>query len=297
MHWVERHRAVGDIFAEEIDDARIAGLLYEKAYLDKALVYAREAAAHARGEERMYAEGMLGRILRGLGREYPPVQAELAARLALYEGKREAAADWLRSRDIFLLRPAESLFSGLNDAYALLLLHQPERAVLVLKQLRAAISTDLDAAEADLLLGVAFFALKDRGISLRYLSRAVERAQEKGNAQIFVECAALCRLPLAELSFAIGQQGYASAIDAEFLRELNLRCGKGQRRGKNSLGLSKRQEEIARWLSRGYSYQEIAEETGLQFSTVKSYVQEIYNKLGVESLEEAMMKLEELTYA
>lgn len=55
-------------------------------------------------------------------------------------------------------------------------------------------------------------------------------------------------------------------------------------------GLSPREAEVLDYLSRGYQYKEISEMLGLGFSTVRSHVRRIYEKLQVRSRTEATVR-------
>ena len=47
-------------------------------------------------------------------------------------------------------------------------------------------------------------------------------------------------------------------------------------------------------MCKGYSYRKIAEELGIQFSTVRSHIELIYRKLDVSSMKEAITKIHQL---
>ena len=55
--------------------------------------------------------------------------------------------------------------------------------------------------------------------------------------------------------------------------------------------LTARELEVLQSLSRGHPYKEIANELGISLSTVRTYIQRIYEKLHVHSQTEAVMKL------
>ena len=54
--------------------------------------------------------------------------------------------------------------------------------------------------------------------------------------------------------------------------------------------LTARELEVLQGLSRGHPYKEIAAELGISLSTVRTYIQRIYEKLHVHSQTEAVMK-------
>ena len=68
--------------------------------------------------------------------------------------------------------------------------------------------------------------------------------------------------------------------------------GAGQQCGANAETetLTAREMEVLQGLSRGHPYKEIASELGISLSTVRTYIQRIYEKLHVHSQTEAVMK-------
>jgi DNA-binding NarL/FixJ family response regulator len=54
--------------------------------------------------------------------------------------------------------------------------------------------------------------------------------------------------------------------------------------------LSPREQEILDYLAKGYSYKEAAEQIGISYSTVHTYIERIYHKLHVRSRAQAVAK-------
>ena len=54
--------------------------------------------------------------------------------------------------------------------------------------------------------------------------------------------------------------------------------------------LSKRQLDMLTYLSKGMTYNEVAEASGLGHGTVKSYILLVYKRLGVRNAQEAVIK-------
>lgn len=59
-------------------------------------------------------------------------------------------------------------------------------------------------------------------------------------------------------------------------------------------GLSRREEEILQLLSDGYLYKEISEKLGISYSTVRTHIERIYDKLHVNSRFQAVAKAKAL---
>lgn len=55
-------------------------------------------------------------------------------------------------------------------------------------------------------------------------------------------------------------------------------------------GITAREKEILTWLSKGHSYKMIAAECNISFDTVRSHIRNIYEKLHVASMTEAVSK-------
>lgn len=58
----------------------------------------------------------------------------------------------------------------------------------------------------------------------------------------------------------------------------------------DSFGLTKREEEVLSYLSKGFLYKEIAELMFISIDTVRSHIRHIYDKLHVKSRTEAILK-------
>ena len=54
--------------------------------------------------------------------------------------------------------------------------------------------------------------------------------------------------------------------------------------------LSDRENEVLAWLSKGYSYQEIADHLFIAIDTVRTHIRNLYEKLHVRNKKEALRK-------
>ena len=54
--------------------------------------------------------------------------------------------------------------------------------------------------------------------------------------------------------------------------------------------LSDRENEVLQWLSKGFSYQEIADKLFLSVETIRTHIRNIYEKLQVRNKKEALKK-------
>ena len=58
-------------------------------------------------------------------------------------------------------------------------------------------------------------------------------------------------------------------------------------------GLSEREVEVLRWMARGLSNMQIADQMVVAESTVKKHINHIFGKLGVENRTQALIKARE----
>lgn len=148
----------------------------------------------------------------------------------------------------------------------------PGKGFAVLRQLRAAVPKTraimlLDCSERDLV--VEAFRSGARGVfsrndSLKMLGKCVRKVHE---GQLWVNGAEFeCLLQ------ALSDAPVTNLVDTQ---------------GANLL--SKREEDVVRWLAEGLTNSEIAHELKLSENTIKNYLFRIYNKLGVSNRVEAVI--------
>lgn len=154
------------------------------------------------------------------------------------------------------------------------------RGLAVLKQLRATVPKTrtimlLDCSERNTV--VEAFRSGARGVvsrndPFRMLSKCVHRVHEGqlwvSSAQLFFVLEALSDAPATHL------------VDT-----------------KGAKLLSKREEDVVRWLAEGLTNGEIARELGISENTVRNYLFRIFNKLGVSSRVEVVIYASSQSYA
>jgi two-component system, NarL family, nitrate/nitrite response regulator NarL len=148
----------------------------------------------------------------------------------------------------------------------------PGRGLAVLKQLRAAVPKTrtimlLDYSERDSV--VEAFRSGARGVfsrndPLKMLGKCVRRVYE---GQLWVNS--------AQFQFLLEALSDAPATHLVDTQGANL--------------LSKREEDVVRWLAEGLTNGEIARELEISENTVKNYLFRIFNKLGVSSRVEVLI--------
>ena len=159
----------------------------------------------------------------------------------------------------------------------------------------------LEAAEAARRMGsvikilalqaLAFQAQGDVGQALCVLERALSLAEPEGYVRTFVDEGG----PMARLLRRALSQGIAPNYAARLLDALGVAVELRSSAMESLIGpLSERELEVLRLVVAGLSNPEIAEELVIAVSTVKSHVNHIYGKLGVESRTQAVARAREL---
>jgi len=217
------------------------------------------------------------------------------------------AEEWLKNNYV---SPMERISLNNTLKYfktvrALLCTNEPELSLLLLAKIQHQACIHyriLDIIEAEILTSIAYNMSKNMKQALEVMTSAVINAQSYGFTALFVIEAREIYSILNELSFQITRSGDAAGIDTDFLSRLCVLTGKKLSRSyihnyykqQSSIKLTDKQISAAKMLAKGCSYKEIAQNMGVTLSTVKSYLQELYNKLGAFNSTEALEKLFEL---
>ena len=226
---------------------------------------------------------------------------------ALSSWDTDRANEWLKNNYI---SPTErtslnNIHQHFKTARALICIEETELALLLLAKIRRLAylhNRTLDVIEAEILIAIAYNMNKNIEQALGVMTSALINAQSYGCTILFENEARGIYSILNELSFNITRYGDTSGIDTDFLRNLCVLTGKKLSKNfiynlyekKSSMKLTNKQISAGQMLAKGYSYREIAENMGVTHSTAKSYLRELYNKLGVFNVSEALNKLYEL---
>jgi LuxR family maltose regulon positive regulatory protein len=141
------------------------------------------------------------------------------------------------------------------------------------------------------LQALVFHAQGDSQEALSALSRALSLAEPEGYVRTFIdEGQPMTRLLRLALSRGIAPD-YVSRLLGAIDEEVELAPP-----AMESLiePLTERELEVLRLIVAGLSNPEIAEELFIAISTVKSHVNHIYGKLGVESRTQALLRAQDL---
>jgi LuxR family maltose regulon positive regulatory protein len=218
------------------------------------------------------------------------------ARSWLAQGDIEAAVRWAEQRGIKI----DDDFSYLRDAEYLTLgrvfLAQREydMALMLFERLRNSAETIGrigSLIEILVLQAITLQAKSDISRALAILEQALSLAEPEGYVRTFVdEGEPMARLLRRALSQGIAPN-YVARLLAAFGEEVESTFP-----AMESLiePLSERELEVLRLIVAGLSNPEIAQELVIAVSTVKSHVNHIYGKLGVESRTQAVARAQEL---
>ncbi len=218
------------------------------------------------------------------------------ARSWLAQGDIEAAVRWAEQRglkiddDVSYMRDAEYLTLGC----VFLAQGKYDTALMLLERLRNSAETIGrigSLIEILVLQAITFQTQSDIPRALATLERALALAEPEGYVRTFVDQGEpMARLLRRALSQGIAPN-YVARLLAAFGQEVELTSP-----AMESLvePLSERELEVLRLVVAGLSNPEIAQELVIAVSTVKSHVNHIYSKLGVESRTRAVARAREL---
>jgi len=220
------------------------------------------------------------------------------ARLALRQGEIESAVHWMtQSQNLASTGPGDSVrIEQITQAMVLLAQDQPKQAVQQLTpllQIAEASGHMGTAVQILALLAMAQQMAGEPNTSLVLLQRALELAQPAGFVRTFVDAGEPMQRLLADLQVKIESHG-APAILHRYCANLRLECSQNAALSRNQTCriraelLSNREREVLQLLAEGLSNQEIAQRLVIALSTVKTHINNLYRKLGVQNRMQAV---------
>lgn len=198
-----------------------------------------------------------------------------------------------------------SLFGYFTTARAHIALGNLDQAVILLEkilELCRIMKRTIDMIEAEILLSIAHRKMKrgSRKTALMHLENAILLAQPLGYLQAFIDDSAGISALLSSLKNWTVRSDYTGQLSEVFVRKLYLRTTESSHsswitaaKAAHAAALTPQQKRVAKLMCEGYSYRKIAEEMGIQFSTVRSHIELIYRKLDVTSMDEAIRKIQQ----
>lgn len=233
------------------------------------------------------------------------------AKLALFDADARAARAWL---DEYFVVEAERIglvraFQHFTTARAYIALGRAKEAEALLCDLiefGRGFNRPLDVGEAGALMAALLWARGRKDEAVDVLAEALTALAPYGFFRVVADEGASVESVLKSLAARIARPGYQGPLERGFVQEALLAAhDRGHRfRGvcanlaapcaDKPVKLSRQQARMLALLARGLRTPEIAEQTGLTISTVKSHTAAAYRKLGVHNAMDAVLKAREL---
>lgn len=218
----------------------------------------------------------------------------------------DAARNWIErnATNAYEVPGFFDLYGQFTTARAHIVYGNLNQAVILLEKILELVKTmqrPIDMIEAEILLSIAYRKMRrdNQKTALQHLENAILIAQPLEYIQAFINEAAGISAMLTSLKNRVIRSDYKGGLSETFVKRLYLRVSEQIRTGKapdggtpvQAVKLTGQQKRVAKLMCEGYSYRKIAEEMGIQFSTVRSHIELIYRKLEVAGMEEAILKI------
>lgn len=254
----------------------------------------------------------LGAFTETAAPHFTPNLKAYRSKLALFGADKRAARAWL---DEYFVTEVERIeftrsFQHFTTARALIVLGRADEAEALLVSLvefGRGFNRPLDVGEACTLLAALRWALGRKDEAMEALVGALETLAPYGFYRVVADEGASVEPVLKRLATRVARPEYEGPLDRAFVQEALLaaheRAGRycgvtanldRSRAADKPVKLSRQQARMLQLLARGLRTAEIAEETGLSVPTVKSHTALAYQKLGVHSAMDAVLKAREL---
>jgi LuxR family maltose regulon positive regulatory protein len=218
------------------------------------------------------------------------------ARLHIQQGDLDAAARWAQERELAVARWNESSFYILNEieslVFARVLIAQgkSDEALRLLSEMRQ-VAEEFGCGgvviEALALQALAHHARGDSAPAMTALERALSLAEPEGYVRVFVDEGEAMRLLLQRMKAEGGRM-------KEYVWKLVDAFAEAKEIHPSVEPLSEREREVLRLIADGLSNQEIADRLVVAVSTIKTHINNIFAKLGVQTRVQALNRAREL---
>ncbi len=309
-----------------------AGLYYELNKLEKANETITQAQyslkKELRFEMRFCVFILLSQILNAMGKlkEAEETRAHLSVRIQkenalylnpnflaidikhrLWNADVDAAELWLQQYFVTNDNPLRfyRLYQYFTTARAYIVLSEQDMAMDYIHRLEALCleyRRPLDKAEAGVLKSSLQWAAGKKKEAVKSLRQVLLAMQPYGVIRIIGEEGAAVLPILRKVAASEEQVGVQGQLDSQYLNQLILCAYEVSKRypgitahlNKRSVSLSNQQKYILTLLAQGNSNAEIVKLTGLTINTIKSHTKIVYQKLGVNKAEDAILKARKL---
>jgi LuxR family maltose regulon positive regulatory protein len=217
------------------------------------------------------------------------------ARLEIMSGNLEEARQWAIERRLpeatFDVNCSDTPVHNENTTYVRLLMAEGRQSEALKLLNWIAETPNQDEAQQALIETLILQArclqsIGKRDDAMRKLAQALLMAEPDGYARLFLDEGHA----MAALLRAARAQGHSP----EYVRRLLAFFGKGIDRGAPLDPLSERELEVLNLVTKGYTNREIATELIVEVSTVKTHINRIYSKLGVNNRTQAVIRAQEM---
>jgi len=215
-------------------------------------------------------------------------------------GDTKAAEDWL-NETIFETPDLYRVYADITTSRALIATEQYDSAIVLLKKVLetvCAFERTLDIIETRILLAIAYWK-KKRGFqdeALEHLEDAIWSAYPYGFVQAFVNDGAELSSMLHRLLNRIKQRPKDDSKPLSFVKLLSMKTqmksNVAEKEVKSTEKYTQKQIAVMQLLCQGKTYNEMAEALGIQRSTLRNHLEQIYKKLDVTSMADAVTKIE-----
>ena len=221
------------------------------------------------------------------------------ARIGLWDGDIPAARKWLEHSAVTGDIEHYHIYQHFTTVRAYAVLGELEQAKDLAGRLRQT-GRPQDAAEAGVLLSAILWAEGHKD-EAQAMMEAVLTQPYASTDLIAAEGAAVLQV-LKKISGKTEHASYRGALDPVYVNSVYIAAYAVSKQRKGIMAgyeakpvkLSKQQKMIIQLLAQGYKRDGIVKKTGLSLSTVKSYTNIAYGKLGAGSAADAVMKAREL---
>jgi len=218
---------------------------------------------------------------------------------AIRKGDKETAKEWLAvysySKSSGNL-PLYQICRHFTTLRSYIFLEDYKSAITFAKRLQSLVSDykrPLDQIENGILVSISLWRYNEKEQAVKQLKQVISIAEPFGFTQLFVNEGK----ELLPLLWMLGSKEETAGKTASFVNRLTQNICKKYNLDpeKNSPPkLTAQQKVMLTCLSKGMTYNEIAAETGIERSTVKYHVLQMYKRLDVHDAQEAIIKAKAL---
>jgi len=224
----------------------------------------------------------------------------------LLDGNNAAAQKWLNYP--FVAEPENNLmlykvFQYLTTVRAHISLLQTNKAgeyIDKLKKLTADFNRPLDAAEVCILQAVLEWTTGKKKEAQATLESVLAVMQHHGFIRIVADEGAAILPVIKKIVSKVEKTDYRGGLNVHYVKVVYLatyttaKYRKGYMQDTSTIKLSDQQKNMLSLLAQGYRNAEIVAKTGLSINTIRSHTRIAYEKLNVNTMEDAIIKAREL---